>query len=126
MDSDVRDDFDSRGERRRRRCLQEQRSSSLHITFLRSHLGPRKAHVPQRRRFQPGSQPVRAALRFDVVVDLASTLRLKGDDDDDDEDESSCSETCAKLLLFSVDVVWWCGAPLRVKAWISLPSFVDF
>lgn len=65
-------------------------------------------------------------MRFDVVVDLASTLRLKGDDDDDD-DESSCSETSAKLLLFSVDVVvWWCGAPLRVKAWISLPSFVDF
>lgn len=67
-------------------------------------------------------------MRFDVVVDLASTLRLKGDDDDDDdEDESSCSETSAKLLLFSVDVVVrWCGAPLRVTAWISLPSFVDF
>lgn len=63
-------------------------------------------------------------MHFNVVVDLASTLHLKGDDDDD---ESSCSETSAKLLLFSVDVVvWWCGARLRLKAWISLPSFVDF
>lgn len=58
-------------------------------------------------------------MHFDVVVDLASTLRLKGDDDDDD-DESSCSETSAKLLLFSVDVVVWSPAEAESLDFSSL------